>query len=321
MTKFRRVIQFLFLLFGVFAGMITALSFYMARFMINPTRKRLWTTPKNSGMSYEEIQFPARDGLRLSGWFIPAANRVSGDSSGALIIVHGWPWNRLGTLAENVMSDFPGSAPVNLLDLTKGLHRLNFDVLMFDLRNHGRSASDMPVTFGMNESNDLLGAIDYLEGREDVDGEKIGVVGFSMGANTLLFTLPQTEVVKAAVAVQPTSPVVFASRTMKQIIGPLAKPVLFVSELLYRLSGGIQLSAVEPVFAAAGCGQTKVLYIQGSGDRWGSIENVAEMVANTPNAVEPIFIETKGRFEGYQYAIGSPDIIGGFFRQQFTNEQ
>jgi hypothetical protein len=45
------------------------------------------------------------------------------------------------------------------------------------------------------------------------------------------------------------------------------------------------------------------------------------MVANTPNAVEPIFIETKGRFEGYQYAIGSPDIIGGFFRLQFENER
>ncbi len=321
MAKFRRVIQFLFLLFGVLAGMITALSFYMARFMINPGRKRLWTTPKSSGMSYEEIQFPARDGLRLSGWFIPAANRGSGVPSGALIMVHGWPWNRLGTLAENALSDFPGSSPVNLLDLAQGLHQLNFDVLMFDLRNHGRSASDMPVTFGMNEANDLLGAIDYLEGREDVAADKIGVVGFSMGANTLIYTLPQTNAVKAAVAVQPTSPVVFANRTMKQIIGPLAKPVLLLSELLYRLSGGIQLSAVEPVFTAAGCGPTKVLYIQGSGDRWGSLENVAEMVANTPNAVEPIFIETNGRFEGYQFAISSPNIIGGFFRQQFENEQ
>jgi len=272
-------------------------------------------------MSYEEIQFPARDGLRLSGWFIPAANRGSGDPSGTLIMVHGWPWNRLGTLAENAMSDFPGSSPVNLLDLVQGLHQLNYDVLMFDLRNHGRSASDIPVTFGMNEANDLLGAIDYLVGREDVADDKIGVIGFSMGANTLLYTLPQTEVVKAAVAVQPTSPVVFANRTMKQIIGPLAKPVLLLSELLYRLSGGIQLSAVEPVFTAAGCGQTKVLYIQGSGDRWGSIENVAEMVANTPNAVEPIFIETNGRFEGYQFAISSPDIIAGFFRQQFESDQ
>ncbi len=319
MTQFRRVIQFLFLIFGVFAGLISALAVYMARFLINPPRKRLWTTPKNNGMSYEEIQFPARDGLRLSGWFIPAANRGTAEPSGSLIMVHGWPWNRLGTLAENAMSDLPGSSPVNLLDLAHGLHHLNYDVLMFDLRNHGRSASAIPVTFGMNEANDLLGAIDYIAGREDVDNNKIGVVGFSMGANTLLYTLPQTDIVKAAIVVQPTSPSVFAHRSTAQIIGPLAKPVMILTELLYRLAGGLKLSAIDPVFTAAGSGETKVLYIQGTGDVWGSFGNVVDMVARTPNAAEPIFIETDGRFGGYQFVIANPEIVDEFCRQQFEN--
>jgi dipeptidyl aminopeptidase/acylaminoacyl peptidase len=319
MAQFRRVIQLLFLILGVFAGMISALAVFMARFLINPPRKRLWTTPKNRGMSYEEIQFPARDGLRLSGWFIPAANRGSGETSGSLIIVHGWPWNRLGTLADDVMSDLPGSSPVNLLELAHGLHHLNYDVLMFDLRNHGRSASAIPVSFGMNEANDLLGALDYLEGRDDIDSDKIGVVGFSMGANTLLYALPQTDIVRAAVAVQPTSPSVFAPRSTAQIIGPLAKPVMILTEVLYRLAGGLKLAAIDPVFTAAGSGETKVLYIQGTGDAWGSLENVVDMVAKTPNAVEPIFVETKGRFGGYQFVITNPEIIDEFCRQQFEH--
>ena len=319
MAKFRRLFQFVFLILGVLAGMITAMAFYMARFMIKPQRKKLWTTPNKYGMPYEEIQFPARDGLRLSGWFIPSANKETGESSGSIIMVHGWPWNRLGTLAENAIADLPGSSPVDLLRLVQGLHQFNFDVLMFDLRNHGRSAADPPVTFGLNEADDLLGAIDYMAARDDVDKDKLGVVGFSMGANTLLYALPRTDMVRAAVAVQPTSPVVFASRSIKQIIGPLGKPVLFLSELLYKLAGGISLSAIEPIFTAAGCGRTKVLYIQGSGDTWGSIENVADMVASTPNAADPIYPKTAGRFEGYALPIDNPDIIAGFFRQQFAN--
>jgi pimeloyl-ACP methyl ester carboxylesterase len=220
-------------------------------------------------------------------------------------------------LADNVFTDLPGSSPVNLLDLARSLHQLEYDVLMFDLRNHGRSASSIPVTFGLNEANDLLGALDYLAGRKDVDKEKIGVVGFSMGANTLLYTLPQTDLVKAAIAVQPTSPALFASRTTYQLAGSLAKPVLFLSELLYKLAGGLNLSAIEPIFTASGAGDTPVLYLQGSGDQWGSLKNVVDIAAATPNAPDPLFIKTSGRFEGYQYLIEHADIVDTFCRPRF----
>jgi hypothetical protein len=90
--------------------------------------------------------------------------------------------------------------------------------------------------------------------------------------------------------------------------------------MFYKLAGGISLSAIEPIFTAAGCGETKILYVQGSGDAWGSIENVSDMVDNTPNAAEPIFFETGDRFEGYAQAIDNAEIIGGFFRQQFEGD-
>ncbi len=317
MSQFRRMIQLVFLISGVLAGMISALAFYIARFLINPPRQRLWTTPRAADLPYEEIQFPARDGLRLSGWFIPAANRATKDPAGTLVLVHGWPWNRLGTQAENVFTDLPGSSPVNLLALASGLHNLEYDVLMFDLRNHGRSASAIPVTFGMNEANDLLGALDYLAGRKDVSNEKIGVIGFSVGANTLLYTLPQTDLIKAAIAVQPTSPAIFASRTTYQLVGPLAGPVLFLSEILYKLAGGLSLKAIEPIFTVSGAGETPILYLQGTGDQWGSIQNVTDMAAATPNAVEPLFIETTGRFGGYHYLIEHADIVDTFCRPYF----
>ena len=46
-------------------------------------------------MAYEDVTFPALDGVRLSGWHIPAAQSTPG-SAPTVVMVHGWPWNRLG---------------------------------------------------------------------------------------------------------------------------------------------------------------------------------------------------------------------------------
>jgi len=313
MTPFRRATQLILLLLGVLAGMITFVAGYMARMIIRPPRQRLWATPDELGMPYEDVQFPARDGLRLSGWFVPARLDNGQQPKATLLLVHGWPWNRLGTAAENILVDLPGSAPVQLMHLVLALHRRRYQLLMFDLRNHGQSAASAPVTFGWREADDLLGALDYAVGRDDVDAGRIGVIGFSMGANATLFSLPRTNLVGAAVAVQPTSPDVFASRYGATVVGPLSRLVIPLVEFIYRLAGGLNFSAMEPIFASSGSGQTPLLFVQGKGDNWGSAENVAAMVAASPTTVDPIFVETNGRFGGYQYVIDNPAMLDDFF--------
>lgn len=318
MTPFRRAVQFIILLLGVMAGMITFVAGYMARMIVSPPRQRLWATPQQLGMPYEDIQFPARDGLRLSGWFIPAKTANGQGPKATLLVVHGWPWNRLGTTAENILIDLPGGAPVQLIQLTLALHRRGYQMLMFDLRNHGQSAASPPMTFGLREADDLLGALDYAAGREDVDPRRIGVIGFSMGANTTLFSLPKTELIGAAVAVQPTSPALYTRRYSATVIGPLSRLVLPLVELVYRLAGGLSFSAMEPIFAAGGSGQTPVLFVQGKGDNWGSAENVAAMVAASPTTVEPIYVPSNGRFGGYHYVINHPETLDAFFSQHLA---
>ena len=313
MVPFRRVIRLFLLMLGVLAGMITFVAAYMSRMIISPPRQRLWATPAELGMPFEDVQFPARDGLRLSGWFIPAKAVNGQQPKATLLLVHGWPWNRLGTAAENILTDLPGGAPVQLIHLALAMRRRGFHLLMFDLRNHGQSAASTPVTFGLQEANDLLGAIDYAAERDDVDSQRLGVIGFSMGANTVLFALPRTNQVGAAIAVQPTSPAVFSSRYGALLTGPLARLILPLVELAYRLAGGLPLSAVEPTFAAVGSGDTPILFVQGKGDNWGSVENVAAMVAASPSQVEPLFVESTGRFGGYQYVIDNPEVVETFF--------
>jgi dipeptidyl aminopeptidase/acylaminoacyl peptidase len=317
-SLFRRALRVFLLVAGVIAGIITVITAFFARLLISPPRQPLWMTPADLGLPFEEIHFPARDGLRLSGWFIPRKRAAKIGADTTIILVHGWPWNRLGSARQNILNDIPGSVPLDLIRLAHALHTAGYNVFMFDLRNHGESAAAGPVTFGLNESNDLLGAIDYLSSRDDLDSGRIGVIGFSAGANTVLYALPHTDRIKAAVAVQPTSPRVFSARYAQWLIGPLGKPVLWLADLIYNLAGGMHLRAIEPIFAAAGTGNTPVLFVQGTGDPWGSVENVAEMVAATPLAIEPLYVETNGRDGGYQYIIDHPEAAAAFFREHIA---
>ncbi len=316
MTSFRSIIRFFSLILGVVVGMSMAFAAFFARMMIRPPRQPLWETPADWDLPYEDIYFPARDGLRLSGWFIP--NAANGAMKPTLILLHGSPWNRLGTTAANILTDLPGSSPLQLLQLVQALYQSGYQLLMFDLRNHGQSASSGPMTFGLGEANDLLGALDYLAGRQDVDEESIGVLGFSVGANTILFTLPRTRLIRAAIAVQPINPVVFSHRFAANLLGLFGKLVAPLAEFMYRLAGGLKFSAMDPAFAVAGASDAPVLFVQGNGDPWGSIDNVALLVEHTPGAVEPLFVETSDRFGGYHHVINHPEIIDSFLRQHLA---
>lgn len=315
MSLFRRVIRLFLTLLGLIAGLVVAVAVFFARQMIRPARARLWATPADAGMEYEDVEFPARDGLRLSGWFVTAEGGT-GDRKPAIVLVHGWPWNRLGEAADTLMANINGATPVDLLRLAHAVNEEGYHVLMFDLRNHGQSAESNAVTFGLQESNDLLGALDYVAGRDDVDEERIGVVGFSMGANTLLYALPSADHIRAGVAVQPTSFGVFAPRYAQDLLGPLGKPVLALASHIYEQASRMPPSAIEPVFAAAGAPEdVPILYVQGKGDRWGSVSNVAHMADRTPGAVSPIFVETHHRYGGYRYVVDNPDVLLGFFSE------
>lgn len=316
MSLFRRALRIFILVCGVIAGMLTVITAFFARFLINPPRRRLWTTPAGLGLPFEEVHFPARDGLRLSGWFIPRKRANQRGTDTTIILVHGWTWNRLGIINENPLNEIPGSGSVELIHLAHALQTAGYNVFMFDMRNHGQSAAARPVSFGLKEANDLLGAVDYLSGRDDTNTERIGVIAFSAGANALLYALPHTDKIKAAVAVQPASIRLFAARYAKWLLGPLGTPVLWLADLVYQLAGGIRLQAIEPIFAAAGSGKTPVLFVQGNGDPWGAVENVADMAATTPLSVDPLFIDTNGRFGGYQYLVDHPEVAAAFFREQ-----
>jgi uncharacterized protein len=113
--------------------------------------------------AFESPTISSRDGLKLAGWFIPAAN-----SERVVIMVHGVNTCRACELDGR------------FVEMAEGLHAAGLNVLMLDLRAHGQSEGDH-TTFGDQERWDVLGAMDWLHQR---GYSQIGVLGVSLGAVT-----------------------------------------------------------------------------------------------------------------------------------------
>lgn len=114
-------------------------------------------TPANHGLKFEPVSFPSRDGVRLSGWFMPAVGR----SRGTVIHFHG--------NAQNMSSHFA---------FVSWLPAEGFNVFVFDYRGYGASEG-RPSRAGLYR--DSWAAIDYVRSREDVDGKRLLVFGQSLG--------------------------------------------------------------------------------------------------------------------------------------------
>jgi uncharacterized protein len=133
---------------------------------------RLKTPHGNLGAPYQQVSFQSHDGLRLEGWFVRPKN-------GATVIVYP---GKKGTQRHARM-----------------FVRHGYGVLVFDRRGEGTSEGD-PNALGWGFDQDLLGALAYLRGRDDVDPNRIGGLGLSVGGEALLQTAAETRALGAVVS-------------------------------------------------------------------------------------------------------------------------
>jgi uncharacterized protein len=130
--------------------------------------------PEESGMAPaldrlggEVVRLRSRDGIRLTGRWL-AAEPVDGwvsDPREAILLLHGWS----------------GSVTPDLVELGPFLRR-TAGVLGLDFRGHGGS-DDAPTTFGLDEVEDVAGALAWL-GERGI--RRVALVGSSMGGITAI---------------------------------------------------------------------------------------------------------------------------------------
>ena len=133
-------------------------------------------TPADYGMKYENVELNTDDGYRLAAWYIPAENRA------AVILVHGYKDRR-----ESVLT------------VAQILARHGYGLLLLDLRAHGKSQGEV-ISFGLNETRDINAAYEYLSNQPEVDPERVGAIGASMGGSIVLLNAAQNTNIKAIVS-------------------------------------------------------------------------------------------------------------------------
>lgn len=137
------------------------------------------STPEKIGIIFDEVWFTTAKSLNLYGWWIP----VNGESSKPiLILVHGWRRN-----VERMMP------------YIKELHP-DFNLLVFDARNHGKSDFDGIATMP-KFTEDILAAVDYVYSRTEIAKKEIGVLGLSMGGSAAIYAASRDSRIKSVVTV------------------------------------------------------------------------------------------------------------------------
>jgi hypothetical protein len=152
-------------------GLYVVLYPFAESYVLTHAARAYVPTPQ-LGTAYEEVAFTTSDGLRLQGWYVPSKN-------GAAVI------------------SFPGrkgpQKPARLLA------RHGYGVLLFDRRGEGESEGD-PNALGWAGNRDVKAALAFLQARPNVDPDRIGGVGLSVGGEVLLQTAAESDELKAVVS-------------------------------------------------------------------------------------------------------------------------
>lgn len=118
--------------------------------------------PADLAFAPQNITFTGGDDLTLAGWYVPPENGAT------IIMLHGYGNNR-----------------TEMQFRAEALTQAGYGILAYDLRAHGASEGDTR-SYGWQDVADVGGAIDFLKQQPDVDADKLGIFGFSIGGQIAL---------------------------------------------------------------------------------------------------------------------------------------
>jgi pimeloyl-ACP methyl ester carboxylesterase len=153
--------------------------------IVKPLRSVLHKTPDDYGMTgWRDIYFPSDDGTPLEGWYIPAKG---GESDTLVIFNHALPMCRAGFQGHfgEPWSNFD-AVEIDFVLQMKHLTDAGYNVLAYDIRNHGTSsaANNGICGIGRWEWRDCVGVKKYVDSHPALSTMKVGLYSQCMGDNS-----------------------------------------------------------------------------------------------------------------------------------------
>ncbi len=283
-----------------------------------PFRSVLHKTPDDYGMTnWEDVFFQSIDGVAIEGWYIPAKG---GESDKLIIFNHALPMCRAGFQGHlgEPFSNYD-NVEIDFVIQMKHLTDAGYNVLAYDLRNHGKSgASNNGVSgIGQLEWRDCVGVKKYVDAHPRLSKMKVGLYSQCMGGNSQYEAIKRYPEVFENVKCM-VSPLVVSMRAIYRAFSELQGVDQYLDLVDFELlkSGGWLMDEMTPHSAAPSV-KMPVLMIQVKEDAWTKNPEDGQKTFDLLGSKdkELFWIEdTSRRFkDGYNYFGRNPKLVLDFF--------
>lgn len=289
----------------------------LASFAVKPAfRTPVHKTPADRGLSkWEDIYFPSDDGVPLEGWYVPAAG---GESDTLIVMNHPMPMSRSGFTGHyGAPWSQVDDIEIDFVAHIEHLARAGYNVLAYDLRNHGASgaANGGICGIGRYEWRDCVGAKAYVDAHPRLSKMTLGLYSQCTGGNAQYEALSRRPEMFQNVRCM-LSPLVVS---MTALMGQFAKlqgvgDYLEAMDFEQKKLGGFANSEMTPHLFAADV-KTPTFIVQVRDDLWTTPEDGQKTYDLLGAAEKELFwIEgTTRRFDGYNYFGQNPERMLAWF--------
>jgi dipeptidyl aminopeptidase/acylaminoacyl peptidase len=249
----------------------------------------------------ERIEFQAPDGTKRVGWFIPGRTVEPSSVVVGFIPEHG-PGSQSPLRATVLILSGYGGTKAGMLRHANFLHERGFNTLVFDFRNRGESEGSA-VTLGYYEQDEALAALGYLKTRPDVDPQRIGLLGASMGAATAILAAARSEDFRAVVADSPfKSAESVVGQSFQHFINLPPFPYAPITLQILAWRTGITPKNIVPLAVVDRISPRPLLLIHGTGDTTINYEASKQLYERAGEPKELWLIPDIGHTQGMQKA-------------------